>query len=61
MAANGTHNSAFVFSLLTFCPPGPPLRANWKRMADSGIRTPGTSSSSGTGLSAGASLMGTEA
>src|SRR3954452_23294157 len=50
MAPTGTHSSALVLTLLTFCPPGPPLRANWKRIADSGARTPGASSTpSGAG------------
>src|SRR5688572_12380171 len=43
-AVTGTQISALVFSLLTFCPPGPPLRAYWRRSASRGIVTPGASS-----------------
>ena len=45
MADKGSQSSAFVLTLLTFWPPGPLLRAYCQRMADSGARTPGASSS----------------
>src|SRR5215207_11407231 len=46
MASRRTQSSALVLSLLTFGPPGPPLRANWRRTASSGAKTPGASSMS---------------
>src|SRR5688572_19695623 len=46
-ASTGTHSSALVLTLLTFCPPGPPERAYWRRSVPGGANTPGASSSPG--------------
>ena len=49
IAVSGTQTSALVFTLLTFCPPGPRLRAYWKRKADSLTVTPGAKSIASAG------------